>query len=455
MSCTICCEDYNNKVNRKIECNVCSESCCMSCVKRILKEENGEMRCVHCKSEFKDEDIMEKFGKSYLMREYKKHREEYLLKREKSLLPETQEFALRLKKKEEYDTKRKELMSKKNELMLQLHLINSRISALNRKSGQLFDKVEKKEESSYEYKCPMENCEGFLNHNRVCGLCEKKICKHCMEEKTEEHVCDEEKKETISLIRRDSKGCPKCGQMIYKIDGCDQMYCVRCHTGFSWMTGKIEKGRIHNPEYYRWMRDNNMDLEREENRLNQENRCNDGIIDAYELRSRLLVIQTAGEEKGDNFLTIEKRNDILTAHRYIHHAQVEINQINRYEDTAEEQLRELRAEFLIKKITEEEWKVKIQRIYKKIKKDERVKNIWNLLRLVLIEYMGKFDSMSEWSDPLKEVKEIHEDLKKIRIYVNEEWYKIGKLYKVVYGGIKINWENTRNWELYLKRSLIN
>ena len=42
--------------------------------------------------------------------------------------------------------------------------------------------------------------------------------------------------------------------MITKIDGCDQMWCVSCHTAFSWRTGQAASGIVHNPHFYEWQR---------------------------------------------------------------------------------------------------------------------------------------------------------------------------------------------------------
>jgi hypothetical protein len=102
--------------------------------------------------------------------------------------------------------------------------------------------------------CPGEECKGFLSTGYKCGLCENFACKDCLislgKTKNDDHVCNEADKSSAELIRKETKGCPGCGERIYKISGCDQMFCTACHCAFSWKTGSIETGIVHNPHFY-------------------------------------------------------------------------------------------------------------------------------------------------------------------------------------------------------------
>ena len=133
---------------------------------------------------------------------------------------------------------------------------------------------------TYTRRCIVQDCKGYLNNQWRCGICRTHVCRHCREvvpegykvvenSETEEkadrpadsdksqvnfHRCNPDSIATAKLLDKDTKPCPSCKTPIYKIDGCDQMYCLQCNTAFSWKTLEIEKGRIHNPHYYEMMR---------------------------------------------------------------------------------------------------------------------------------------------------------------------------------------------------------
>ena len=106
--------------------------------------------------------------------------------------------------------------------------------------------------------CPAGDCRGFLSQVWKCGMCDNWTCPDCHEvkglEKDGPHMCDPNSVETAKMLAKDSRPCPKCASVIFKIDGCDQMFCTQCHTAFSWRTGRVEMGTIHNPHYYEYQR---------------------------------------------------------------------------------------------------------------------------------------------------------------------------------------------------------
>jgi hypothetical protein len=114
-----------------------------------------------------------------------------------------------------------------------------------------------KEEAKYICSCPQDDCKGFIDSvTYKCGMCEKAVCKRCQTPDHEDHKCNPDTVETVKMLSKETKPCPKCRAPIFKIDGCDQIWCTSCHTAFSWRTGEVESGKIHNPHYYQWMREN-------------------------------------------------------------------------------------------------------------------------------------------------------------------------------------------------------
>ena len=259
--CDICCESLNKSIRKPIPCCACDISVCSSCVKNyLINSSDLNPNCMGCNILWTPEFLNDSLSKGFLKGEYKKHQADLMFDREKSLLPET------LPEAEEIH-----LLRKYKEVKAQIeHLGNNNNAAyvaLKAKKRLLFreyyvkmllNKNAKIAKTAFTRFCPTEACKGFLTHEGNCGLCEMWACKGCHEtigrDKDMPHTCDPSTLETSKLIANDSKPCPKCHAFIFKIDGCNQMYCTQCHTPFSWNTGLIETGRIHNPHYYEYQR---------------------------------------------------------------------------------------------------------------------------------------------------------------------------------------------------------
>jgi hypothetical protein len=117
-----------------------------------------------------------------------------------------------------------------------------------------FHKTKRQNTKHYGMNCPTMDCVGKLAGDGTCGLCSRHYCHECMKETSDGHECRQEDVETIRELRKNTRPCPKCNIPIYKIEGCDQMWCVQCHTTFSWKTGAIVHGVVHNPHFYDYRR---------------------------------------------------------------------------------------------------------------------------------------------------------------------------------------------------------
>jgi hypothetical protein len=275
-NCDVCCEKLNKINHKKVKCPFCDLTSCRSCSQRYILESFQDPHCMGCKTAWNREFVDSFCTKYFRTTELKRHRENVLFERECALMPDTQPEVERIIQMRRI----RRVIREQKQKLLELHHryqtlqlgepIPDEIRILYREmeityrhleqirnSGTIIDN----EPRRFVRQCPIEECKGFLNEEWYCGLCERHYCKSCNELLDENHVCDKDVVETMKLLNKDSKSCPKCGTVIHKTSGCAQMWCINCHTAFNWRTGQIENGRIHNPHFIEFRRKTMMSRE--------------------------------------------------------------------------------------------------------------------------------------------------------------------------------------------------
>ena len=416
--CSICCETINISNRKDIKCLYCNYVACRECVTQFLLVNINEPNCMNCKKVWNREFLCNNFTKSFINNDYRDYRQQLLLDKEKALLPATQIIVEAMNNKEKLqkslDEYLIEVSRKKQEFCDEIKFNEAIIN------GSTYNKQKK----VFIKKCGVENCRGFLSEQWKCGICDTTTCNKCLEllNQEQEHVCKEENIESAKLISKDSKPCPKCAALIFKIDGCNQMWCVVCHTAFSWVTGQIETSRIHNPHYYEMLRNMsaNGEIPRE-----PENICNDdntGMPDNHQIQ-RLLRSKINDLE----YNTFSKQ--ILSITRQIFH--ILYDHPNTFQEKYDKSKRELRIKYLMNNITEEEWKKELQR---KEKKYEKTLNTYQVIKT--LDIIGG-DIVR--SIPTKNINTIYDDFEKLRHYINDGLYKVGTQYSNNYKNINKEW----------------
>lgn len=360
-----------------IHCSECNTKMCSDCCKCIIVGNRGN--CITCKN---------------------------LLKINYELLP-TSFYNKFLKPK-----KRKKDISKIFELFV--NCAQSQIKLNEKRLGlcmQLYDvegarpeiKKEEKRVMNFVKKCPDNNCRGFLSSAWKCGICEEYYCSDCHKKKNgrndDEHICDENEKATVSLLKTDSKPCPNCGMPINRISGCSQVWTPCCKIAFDWNTGKIDKGRIHSPEYYDFMRRTEGFVAREVG----DNPCG-GDFNFYtlniKLRNNPLIYRVEMEKEHINNISIPK----LPA------------DLSRVDNS------DLGVKYLVGDINKNEWKKQLKA---RTKKNQKNNNIYNILTMYNAVINDLFRNLKENEN----AEQFIEQTEKIVSYANDQITKINKRFK--------------------------
>lgn len=438
MSCNICCDNYNKSNRSKVCCAYCDFDVCRSCCEKyILSETSPKCMNPDCAKEWSRKFLRENFTNVFLNSKYKEHLEDVLFDQEKALLPATQHIV------EERIIKKK--------MAQQLREIEKLISDLQRQKYALINDIRddiKVERSQFVRQCPSNGCRGFLSTQWKCGICEQWTCPDCHELKGPNkdcgHVCNPDNIETAKILAKDSKPCPKCQSLIFKIDGCDQMWCTQCHTAFSWKTGKLESN-IHNPHFFEWQRKNGAatrtagdilcgrelnyatvnrinDLAKKHNDLHSVNNIN---ISKWDKQRRMEINETV--KRHDYDTRIINICDIIR--NIIHNNAIELPL---FQTDYFIRNQDLRVQYLEKVITESEFKDIIQRNDKKNKKNTEISQVINLASSSITDIVYRLmDDLNKSGNGKHNIDSFLGEIRELVHYCNEIFRDISFTYNTV------------------------
>ena len=427
-TCDICAEKFNKTTREMIDCTFCQFVACKTCCQTYIL--NSTQPCCmspECAKPWPRKFINEHFSQLFVNKTLKKHRENVLFDQERALLPATQPLV-------EREIRKEAIVAEISELRNQQMAIQRQINALRRElwAGGVAPAASS-ERATFVRACPDGECRGFLSSQWKCGICAKWACPDCHVvkgmERDCEHVCNPDDVATATLLANDTKPCPSCGTGIFKIEGCDQMWCTGCNTAFSWRTGRIESNIIHNPHYFEWVRRTGGNADRPLNEV----RCGHEITHHTVRDIRAILVASSVEGARSLMNTLE-----TTCRHLIHNRQVELP---RYEYNYVQNNQDLRIQYMRNQISEEKFKLVLQRNQKRHEKNREVGLVLQMLcnsaTDILLRFVQEIQQR-EW----KGCRKTLDELKLIVNYANECFVDIFRTYncKAIY--VKPNLELT-------------
>ena len=434
-TCNICCDTYNKSTREKVCCGYCDFAACRTCCETYILSETVP-KCMNpsCAKEWSRKFIREKFTNVFINTKFKGHLETVLFDQEKALLPATQPIVEEKIRKEKVRKEMGELDKliydlQKQKRALEMGLYTNDLSS-----------IEKKERTQFVRQCPANGCRGFLSSQWKCGICEQWSCPQCHElkgpNKDCEHTCDPNSVETAKLLAKDSKPCPKCQCLIFKISGCDQMWCTQCHTAFSWRTGAVEKN-IHNPHYYEWQRKNgglaraagDVECGRE-----LDHYTVDRIGSVIKEKHNNLIILTKNDKTRYSSLNyvplVNKLSNIVRS--TIHNVRIELP---RFQTDYVQRNQDLRVQYLCNEIDEEIFKILVQRNDKKNRKNTEISQVIQLANTAVTDIVYRIIDNLRTCQPNKHSLEaLMSEFDAIINYCNEIFKDIAFAYNCVQYG---------------------
>lgn len=414
--CQICYGPFNKSTNAPVTCEYgdCGYVACKNCVRTYLTTTNADPCCMKCKKQFSTAFMYENLNRSFVMKQYRDHRSQLLLDRAISQLPDAMG---EVEKRVKVEDKKAVICDLQDTLRKYQHMLRTEQSALWNIQNDKSKIVKRK----FVMGCQREDCRGFLSSQYKCGLCNYHTCSQCLCVKgataDAEHTCDPNDVASAELIKAQTKSCPSCGERISKIEGCDQMWCTSCNTAFSWRTGTIDTGVVHNPHFFEFQRQNAGGAHANHGRgLGQ---CNANNMPGYYLMRR---VEDQLKKNGSDRLLI---NIVVRIYRIIAH--IRAHEVVHYRTRIEtlSNTTEIRVDYLMKRITKKEMQRKLYTNDRSRRRDSLILNLFEVIGDVGMEWVWGLCNSNESDENF--VNMIDSEVKKIIElfhYCNREWAKI-------------------------------
>ena len=441
VTCPICADAYTSVVRKEVECNQCHGKACVKCVETYMCSSIEDPHCMHCRTSWTRGFLNTICSNTFLNKTYFAHRQTVLLTREKSFLPAYQVVAEREIKARELGKEDIGLSAKQRELEVEMSkkiaVIQAERSALWRRIRNVREGREenattettKAAASKFIRRCTAPECNGFLSSAWKCGICGTWACPECFEIKglirDAPHTCTADALATADLIRKDTKPCPSCGEMISKIDGCDQMFCTSCHKPFSWITGQsIKTGHIHNPHYFQWLA-----------KGGQLAPTNPGFVpcgglpNAYHVQASLRAAPK------------QDRKEILDILRICYHIMdVERHRFERHLDPLNNE--SIGVRYLMKESTEEDWKRELARKERDRQKSNEIRDILDAFNGAAIDLFRRIEVGTVYSaeTALILINQLRIELEALRTFSFQAMTEVSKFFNCSVPWINEKWE---------------
>ena len=450
MNCVICDEKFNKTKHTLVSCLYCGFGACKECCKTYLVDQQ-QPKCMgaSCNKTWTRRFLLDNFPGTFLQGEWRKSREKIAFDRETAQLPAAQEVMERRKRIEHARVALQRVLSELRDLTKHYTKeykkekktfqpgsleVPADFAALRLRKGQLeqilnrrINRTPGENVTQFVRACPAEECRGFLSADWKCGLCKIETCSKCHVIKTggtEPHTCNPDDVETAKLLAKDTKPCPKCHTGIFKIDGCDQMWCTQCHTAFSWRTGALEH-HIHNPHYYEWQRRTNGGVAP---RVAGDNPCGGEVQLTHQLFREFL--RHSDPLAGTNLLPVIE--NIIRDTLHLRHYDLRTFLPNPEMD--DRRSLQTRIRYLEKTIDKPTFVRSVQKVAKRRELDQEVSQILQMFVQVVTDIMYRCYATLR---PLKmddvvgvaRVAEILQEVETLRVYVNERLKEVFTTYK--------------------------